>query len=75
VSKELLDETDICSVLQHERGTTVPEEMAGASFFQAGMSHVVADKLREPFGGEGRSLSGEQDPVRLSFLEQGWSSL
>ena len=47
VSEQLLDESDVGSVLVHERSTGVPEQMARALLADFGGLHVIADKLRQ----------------------------
>lgn len=48
VAEELLDEADVGSVFEHEGGTGVPQQVAGAAFAECGGVDVVADELGQP---------------------------
>ena len=52
VSQELLDEPDVGSAFEHQRGASVAEQVATATLADVGGVDQLPDKLSEPVGGE-----------------------
>lgn len=60
MSEHGLDKTDVCAVLQHQRGHGVTEQMATAALADAGFVDVLAHQLAQAIGAEHFALLGQE---------------
>ena len=75
VAEQLLDEADVRSAFEHEGGTGVPQQMAGAAFAKFRGVDVVADKLGEPVRRERLEEVRQEQRAGIGFGRGMWGQV
>jgi hypothetical protein len=70
MAKQLLHGPDICFILQHRRGTGMPESMRGDVLLDLGLFGVFLHHLPDHVLGQAIAPGGEEERVVVGILNQ-----